>query len=239
MNTGISTVGLFTLNFVGTTNQKFNSTGTLINTDRQNVNINNSAGVTLNTPVVLAGNLNFITGIIRTSFINLLTMTAGSTVTGATNTGFVHGPVKKIGNTDFTFPVGKTNFGYVPIGISSSFGGTVNDEFTAEYMRGSARDLGPVAAGPGLFRVSGCDYWILDKGTATPTNVAITAYWSLNNTCIGVYIDNPNTLTIAHFNGTNWNSYALSPIVTGGSNSTAGSITWPMASSFSPFAHNH
>jgi hypothetical protein len=235
ISTGLSTAGLYTLNFVGTSPQAVNSTGTLTNTDRQTVNINNPAGVTFNTPVVLQGNLNFVTGILKTTFINLLTMGAGSTVTGVSNSGFVHGPVKKVGNTDFTFPVGKTGFGYVPIGISSFFGGTATDEFTAEYMRGSARLLGVVTA-PGLIRVSGCDFWILDKGTTTPANAAITAYWSTNNICVGEYITNPSTLTLAHNNGTSWNSYAIPTILTPLSTNTAGSITWPAATDFSPFA---
>jgi hypothetical protein len=237
ISTGLSTAGLYTLNFVGTSPQSFNnSSGTLTNTVRQNVNINNPSGVTFNTPVILQGNLNFVTGILKTTFINLLTLGQGSTVTGVSDSGFVHGPVKKIGNTAFTFPVGKTGFGYVPIGISNFFGGTPTDEFTAEYMRGSARDLGPIGAAPGLVRVSGCDYWVLDKIKLTPESLDITAYWNINNTCIGNYIDDPDSVTIAHFNGTNWNSFATNKLLTPGSTSAAGSVTWLGATEFSPFA---
>jgi len=236
INTGTSTVGVYDLNFVGTSAQQFNSNGTIITTDRQNITINNSAGVRFNTPVVQEGNLIFVTGILRTTFLNLLTLGTASTVSGVSNTGFVDGPVKKKGSSAFTFPVGKTGFGYVPIGISTFFGGTATDEFTAEYMRGSARLLGPLGAGPGLKRVSDCDYWTLEKNTATPISADITAYWSSNNICQGGYVTNPNTLTIAHFDGSFWDSYALTPIVTGGSTGPAGSLTWPGATDFSPFS---
>jgi hypothetical protein len=115
-------------------------------------------------------------------------------------------------------------------------GGTVNDEFTAEYIRGDAATLGPITAGPGLNHVSACDYWTLDKGIATPVSADVTGYWSPNNTCGGAYINNLSTLTIAHFDGSGWNSYAVSPQLGVGSTTTTGSITWLSATEFSPFS---
>ena len=107
---------------------------------------------------------------------------------------------------------------------------------TAAYIRASAVSLGPITAGPGLDHVSHCDYWILDKGIATPTSVDVKLYWSANNVCGAVYIDDLATLTMAHFDGTGWNSFPVTPVLTGGSTTAIGSITWPTVTTFSPFS---
>ncbi len=198
------------------------------------------SAVTLATAVTVNNSLTLNTGIVTTTATNLLTLPDGASTTGASNLSFVHGPIKKIGQTLFTFPVGKTGAGYVPIEISTFVGGTTSDEFTAEYIRSSARLLGPVNAGAGLSHVSGCDYWTLVKGIATPSSLDVKAYWNTNNPCgqANSYITNTANLTIARFdNGPNeWNSYALSPMLTGGSNTVSGSITWPGATLFGPLS---
>ncbi len=228
-----------TLTFKGTPAQSITNAGTLSFNAFQNVAINNAAGLTLNAPIKLLDTLKFISGLVYTTATNLLTMDTASAVTGASNASFVFGPVKKIGNTIFTFPVGKAN-GYVPIEISMFVGGTIADEFTAEYIRSSARALGPVNAPPGLVRVSGCDYWTLVKGIATPTSLDVKAYWDANNPCgqAGSYITNTAFLTIARFDNVpnEWNSYAIPAIVTGGSTNAVGSITWPGATLFGPLS---
>ncbi|MBK7377357.1 MAG: T9SS type A sorting domain-containing protein [Chitinophagaceae bacterium] len=186
----------------------------------------------MNTPLTDTGTIRFISGIVNTTAANLLTMAPGSVVSNASNASFVNGPVKKVGNTDFTFPVGKTGFGYVPIGVSNFAGAPATDEFTAEYMRGNARLLGPVTA-IGLDHVSGCDYWILNRtGSATATD--ITAYWSANNVCSGTYVDNLGDLVIAHFDGTNWDAFGTVGTATGAP--AAGNVVWTGVTNFSPFA---
>jgi hypothetical protein len=226
-----------TMNLNGIVLQTISNLGIISSGVNQTLNVDNAAGVTLNAPVSISGTLNFTTGIVKTTQTNLLTMAAGSSVTGASNGSYVDGPVKKIGASTFTFPVGKTGFGYVPIGISNFVGGFATDEFIAEYRRGSARVLGPVNAGPGLDHVSGCDYWTLDRNVGAAV-VDITCFWSANNTCFGTYIDNLGSLTIAHFNTTTteWDTYAISPAITGGSTTAAGSITWTSVAAFSPFS---
>jgi hypothetical protein len=205
--------------------------------DYANVIINGGGNKTLNGLVTVSGLLTFTNGFVVSTGANLITLTNTASVAGASNASHVRGPIKKIGNTAFTFPVGKIN-GYVPIGIDLFVGGTVNDEFTAEYIRSSARALGPITAGAGLDHVSACDYWTLDKVTATPVSVDVKGYWSANNVCgqAGSYINDLPTLTMAHFDGAGWNSFPVVPIITGGSTVTAGSITWPVVTAFSPFS---
>lgn len=226
-----------TLSLNGTTPQSISNLGTLTFTANENITINNALGVTLNSPITISGALTLTSGLITNTATNLLTMAAGSSVTGASNASFVKGPIKKIGNTDFTFPVGKAN-GYVPIAIEGFVGGTASDEFTGEYIRSSAMALGPITAGVGLDHVSACDYWTLNKGIATPTSVNVKGYWSANNVCgtPGSYITDLPTVTMAHYDGSGWNSFPVSPILTGGSTLADGSISWPGVTTFSPFS---
>ncbi|MBX2933817.1 MAG: T9SS type A sorting domain-containing protein [Ferruginibacter sp.] len=235
--------GSYSFNYTGTAAQSINNTGgTFLYDVNQVDSINNSSsgGVTLNTPITHGGTIHFINGILTTSATNLLTMDAGSSVAETSNASFVNGPVSKIGNTDFVFPVGKLNTGtsgtapgYAPITISNFVGGTLTDRFTAEYIRGNAAALGAVTA-VGLNHVSHCDYWTLNRDAGTAT-VDLKLNWNdaINN-CSGTYIDNLPSLVVAHFNGTNWDSYGATGTATG--TNTAGDVSWPGVSVFSPFS---
>lgn len=202
-----------------------------------NVEINNANGVTAVGAVTVNDVLGLTDGIVYTTATNLLTMVAGSSYTGGTgNNNYVQGPVSKIGNTDFTFPLGRTAAGWggnAAIRISGFVGGAATDEFRAEYRRGNANSLGPITA-PFIDHVSRCDYWVLDLIAGTPT-VDITAFWSTNNVCGGTYIDNLADLELVHFNGVSWDNSSWGFSFING-NTTTGDITWPGVSVFSPFA---
>jgi len=208
--------------------------------------INNSSatGVTLTSPVTIptvvapvTASLVLTNGVVKSTTTNLLTMASGSAVSGASNNSFVDGPVKKIGNTAFTFPVGKTTCGvyanlkgYVALGISNFIGGAATDQFTAEYKRGDASALGAgTISNPGIKHVSRCDYWTLTRDLGSST-VDIKAYWdSAINNCVTTspYINDLPTLTIAHNNniaGAQWDNLAA----VGSYNGTvaSGDISW-------------
>lgn len=235
IQTGASTAGLFSLNYVGATPQSINNTGgTFTFTANQVDSINNGGnGVTLNTPLTHNGTIQFISGVVTTTAVNLLTMGAGSTVIGASNASYVNGPVKKVGNTAFIFPVGKSN-GYVPIGVSNFTAlSAPTDEFTAEYMRASGNALGANLAVPAVNRISACEYWNLDVNNGTPT-VDLTLYWNANSPCNGTYISNVADIEIVHFNGTAWNTSSVGFSAKTGT-AAAGDVTWTNVSVFSPF----
>jgi len=235
VQTGAGT-GTFSIVYNGTGAQSINNSGgTYTFAANQKDTIQNTGpGLTLNTPITHSGIIEFISGVVNTTAVNLLTMAAGSSVTGASNASYVTGPVKKIGNTPFTFPVGKSN-GYVPIRVSNFTGTTAaTDEFTAEYIRSSGAALGAVTA-PFINRVSACEYWTLTLNNGTPT-VDITLFWNANNPCNGTYISNTADIEIAHYDGTNWNSSSVGfSSLGGGSTNAAGDITWTGVTSFSPF----
>ncbi len=230
-----------TVSFNGTTAQSISNAGTLTFGANQDVVMNNAAGLTLNTPVTLSRVLTFTSGLINTTATNLLTLGSTVLITGVSNASFVNGPVSKIGNTAFTFPVGKTNCGpsgtvkgYVALSISAP--ALVTDQFTAEYIHSSARALGPIS-NVGINHVSFCDYWKLDKVSAAPATVDITLNWDdpLNNcTTRSPYINNLPTLIIAHFNGATWDNFGGVGMFTG--TTTTGTITWTGVSTFSPFS---
>ncbi len=242
IQTGNSTAGLFSLNYVGIVPQNINSTGgTYTFTANQRDSINNAGnGVTLNTPITHNGTINFLSGNINTTNVNLLILGATATVLNASNASFVNGPVSKIGNTLFTFPVGKTDCGpgntvsgYAPIAISAP--ATATDQFTAEYVHSSGHALGTITA-LGLEKVSACDYWNLNQVSGANTlNVTLNWNAAVNNcTTASAYVDDLPALVVAHFDGLNWDAFGAPGTATG--TPAAGDVTWPNVSTFSPFA---
>jgi len=168
-----------------------------------NLTINNAAGVTLSQAESVNGALTLTNGLLNTTATNLITVNNLATVTGASNASFVNGPINKIGNQAFIFPVGVSGTGYVPIGISAPVSATA--AFQAQYIRSGAAALGSVTAF-GLNHVSSCDYWILTQAAGSST-INVTGYWNANNPCGGSYVTSLPSVALAHFNGTNWNSW--------------------------------
>lgn len=216
------------------TDQQFTS-----RTDYANVQISGGSKKILNGPAEMSGNLTLSNGVVVTTTTNLLTITATGTSTAGSNNSFVTGPLRKIGNAAFVFPVGKlvgaVNH-YRTISISAP--DNVADEFTAEFIRGNARLLGAgLITATGLQRVSQCEYWTLDhvnNGAATSVNVSIG--WTVQSPCNASYVTELPTLVIAHFNGTSWDSYGGGGAAMGAVSPGAGTITWNGVNAFSPFA---
>jgi hypothetical protein len=196
----------------------------------KNLEVNNSSGILFSASQNVGGLLTFTNGTITTSSLNLLTMNAGSSVTGAGIGKYVIGPVKKTGNTAFTFPLGKGSL-YAPCGISAP--ANLTDAFTAEYMRANPKSLGSAIFNEQIKQLSVCEYWNLNRTTGTSAvNVILT--WSGTSPCNpAAYIDNLSSLTIAHFNGAGWDKHGNSGGTTG--NVSNGTITWNNVTSFSPF----
>ena len=246
-NTGTISTSIANRTFSSAANYTFNGTvtqnsGTFATSPTanqvNNLTVNNTAGstgVTLEQSISVAGTCYFTAGLITTTSTYLLIFNDNAVASGANNNvsnpSYVNGPVRKIGNDAFTFPVGKSTVGYMSCGISAPSNTT--DAFTAEYKRNSATALGSITA-VGLYRVSACEYWILDRTTGT-SNVNVTLSWSGLSPCnAAAYVTNLSSLVVAHFNGTNWNAYGNSGGTTG--TVSAGTVTWNGVSSFSPFS---
>ena len=189
---------------------------------------NSSSEVTLSTPVTVSSNLDLQNGNIITTSTNLLTLGDDAVVDNVSDNAFVSGPVKKIGNDAFVFPVGGTKSGtnyYQGIGISAPSNTT--DAFTAQYHATGYSDVSNYNLP--LEGVSQNEYWELDRTTGT-SNVNVTLYWEDGSRC---GIPAIGDITIAHYNGSAWDDLGQDSYT---GNYQAGSITVTGVSSFSPFA---
>lgn len=133
------------------------SGGSYLGPDAQ-LEINNPAGVTLQTPVTLSNTLVLTNGLLTTTATNILTLAPAATVASGSSSSFLNGPVARaipsIANaagvyTSYTFPVGKGT-SYRPIILNIN---TQNNAITyrAEQFEG---DPGQNVTGSDLVRVS-------------------------------------------------------------------------------------
>ncbi|MBK6828375.1 MAG: T9SS type A sorting domain-containing protein [Chitinophagaceae bacterium] len=234
INDGSFNAGTGTIQFNGSGAQSISGS---VSTTFNHFTINKAAGaLTLNRTTSISGTGTFTAGIVNSTAANLLLFNDNATATGAnngTNPSFVNGPVRKIGNDAFVFPVGKTGAGYRFCSISAPTPSNVDDVFTAEYMRASAAAMGPMTS-TGLSHVSNCEYWnITEDGPNSPTT-NITISWSGYSNCnTAAYVTDLSTLVMAQLGVAGWDNHGSSS--TSGTVSS-GSITWNSLSSFGNFA---
>lgn len=237
LNSGSFTHNGGTVNLSGAAAQSIAGTA---NTTFNHLTLSGGGTKTLGKATTVNGILTFSSGLLTSSSINLLTITNGGSVTGASSTSFVNGPVKKIGNSAVVFPVGKSGTGYQAISISAP--GVNTDAFTAEYMRASAIALGAAHTSP-ITDVSACEYWTLDRTTGS-SNVDVALYGNANSGCgsntgsdyfTSAANNKPiSDLRVIHWNGSAWEN------ATAGATSVSGTspnitLTAAAVSSFSPF----
>jgi hypothetical protein len=199
----------------------------------RNFTINNTTGdVTLNQPLAVTGALTLTDGELNTTSTNLITVNDNGTVSGASNNSFVNGPIRKVGNDAFTFPIGRNGTGYVPVAILDDNAGASNT-FTAEYFRGTPPNNTNIAAVAGVNHISYCDYWSVDR-TVAGDIVDVQFNWNGNNVCGGVnYVTDPSSVKVVHYNGSQWD---MSSPGGGTGTSGSGSVTWTGLNNYSLFA---
>ncbi len=86
--------------------------------------------LTLQKAVTIDSLLTLTSGIVYTDSTNLLTLKAGGVATGASDSSYIDGPMKKIGNTAFDFHLGNGTL-YAPLSISAP--DSLTSAFIAEY----------------------------------------------------------------------------------------------------------
>lgn len=228
INDGTFTDGTASVNFIGSAAQAISGATT---TTFYNLGLNNSAGgLTLNTPAIVERALSLTNGELITSAANMLTLTASAGSSSGTATSYVAGPMKKIGNTAFIFPVGKDGR-WRRAGVSGM--SNANTEITAEYFGTPYSDVTSVDT-PGLDLVSDLEYWMIDRNV-TSDPVKISLYWE---DALASGIQNCDYLTLAHYTGGQWHNEAATTV--GGSVCSGngnGSIEMDgTVSNFSPFS---
>ncbi|MBI5372500.1 MAG: T9SS type A sorting domain-containing protein [Sphingobacteriales bacterium] len=208
------------------------TTAPSVNTVR-NLVVNNASGaVVMNQPFAVTGSLQLSNGILISSLASLLTINDNATAAGGSYSPvrYVEGPVRKIGDDPFIFPVGKSSV-YAPVSISAP--GSTMAEYRAEYFRSAPPNRTNITA-PGLKQISFCEYWDLEETGPGGPVVDVSLSWSGLSPCNpAAYVTNIADLTVAHFDGTNWNSHGNS----GGAAGTAsqGTVTRNAVASFSTF----
>lgn len=193
-----------TVSLEGTTAQ---TVGGNSQTTFRNLTLDNSSatGIDLNNGITITGNLELLNGKLNSSITNLITLTDNATASSGTANSFVNGPVKKIGDDVFVFPVGKNNR-WRRLSISAPV--STGTEFIGEYFDNSAPVLSPVNAP--LQSVSAVEYWKLERFNSTDA-VQISLYWE---DAMLSSITDCAELSMAHWNGSSWDNI---PSVTTGS----------------------
>lgn len=152
--------GLPVLEFEGNNNQDVFITGTIAQSNT--VRINNAAGISLLNPLSISYKMELLSGNIRTTAVNILVMSDNASYTGGSVNSFVEGPMRKIGDDDFEFPIGKQG-NYAPVSIAGT-GGNPADEFEAEYSLGNPNTIfGTTVENPPIIRISSLEYWKVER----------------------------------------------------------------------------
>jgi len=137
--------------------------------------------------------------IISTS-TNLIIVADDAISNGGDADSYVDGPIRKVGNDNFTFPTGNGNY-WARISITPS-GANTTTTFTAQYFASAAPNTTSLS---GVARVSKIEYWQLTRsGTLTTNNNVVTLYWESGTRSKITDITPASNLFVARFDGTNW-----------------------------------
>jgi hypothetical protein len=126
--------------------------------------------LTLGGPLAVTGTLTLNAGLVHTTPTALLTLSEQATATAGNAASYVDGPLRKVGQQPFIFPLGKDGQ-WARLGISAP--ASASTAFTAEYVA-AAHPTRTVAAP--LADVSQVEHWTLD-GAGTPDVVQVRLFW--------------------------------------------------------------
>lgn len=213
--------GTGTLYLNGSTAQAIGGT-TAIRT--LNLVTDNTAGITLNSNLNVTGTHTFTNGIINTSATpNYMVYEAGSSHSGSGDSRHVNGWVKKLGTTNFTFPVGNGTV-LRTIALSSL---SASSEFNAKYFAITPFTTSMVSP---VWDVNDPEYWTVNK--ISGGNAVVTLNWNYSK----VYFPNwiVNDIMVAGYNGTAWVNNGGLGLATGTA-ATTGTVASNSISSFNLF----
>lgn len=173
--------------------------------------------------VTISNACTFTSGIVTATTINYLLFNDDTTVSGASDASHVAGPVRKIGNEAFVFPIGRSG-SYASLSISAP--GNTADSFEASYTDSSPTDREDLAAASGLDHVSDLEFWELDRLVGT-SDVSVTLSWRNDSA-----VTDPSTLRVARYDSDEWQNEGNTG-TTG--DATSGTLTSDVVTSYSPF----
>lgn len=165
----------------------------------KNLRLNTNNSIELYNTITVLDSIDFDNGYIKNNGVynRFLVIGDGITVlTVASNNSHINGPVIKVGNDAFSFPIGNGSI-YAPISISSP--NNVTDQFTAQYY---SSVYSWTNVNSSLDHVSIKEYWILNR-TLGLSNVQVNLSY---NTVRSGGIKNATDLRVARYTGSNWES---------------------------------
>ncbi len=182
--------------YIDNESTKFNgsSAQTMPAAEYNKLEIDNSAGISLDGASSVKTSLTLTDGVITTTSANLLTLKNGCSLSGGSNTAYVDGPLTKIGSDDFVFPTGDAGR-WARIGISNL---SASETFTAEYTAATPNDNTNYSTP--LTKVSDNEWWELDR-TGSTVSADVSLYWE-DSKWSG--IGNMDSLRIARYNTSQW-----------------------------------
>ncbi|MCI1754175.1 MAG: hypothetical protein LKM36_15335 [Flavobacteriales bacterium] len=165
-----------------------------------NIRVNKASGhLTLNTPIRVQNNFDFVSGQVFSTATNLITMASGATTTSASDASYVDGPILLLGGgvgTTLPFPVGK-NGHYRPASLLGSTGNSING-FIGEYFNVGYPVLLHDAI---LHHVSACEYWEINRNNLNTQQATIQLTWRDPVSCGVTLVEDLRT---AYYDGTIW-----------------------------------
>lgn len=183
---------------------------------------NNSAGITLNNDLDISGTHTFTAGIIASSATpNYLIYEAGSSYTGDGDAAHVSGWVRKIGSTNFVYPVGNNSVERV-IGLNSLAGAST---FNVQYA-GATTNTGNLNSP--LVSINPHEYWQVNQVSGGSAQVAMN--WDNSKVAFPPYV--VADIRAANYIAGKWTSVGGSAA---GSAATTGNITSSTVSAFGSF----
>ncbi len=166
--------------------------------------INNLGGleVFMNLPVTInaPGRLILTKGYFTTIGDNDITLGSGVTVTGGSANSFINGRLRKIGNTSFTFPVGKAGI-YSPVQLNNLTGQAVTDQYYVEYFPADPNSTITGIPLPPLARISSVEYWEIEQEAGAGRKSIVLNFTSRSG------VQNPTTLVAAYYDGDYWQNW--------------------------------
>ncbi len=197
-NSGTFTVGTGFVTLNGTGTQTISKPGSTETFKKLKLSKSNTSGVTFSSPVIVTDTLDLTEGIITTTSSNYLKINDNGYARNGSDSGYITGPMRKVGNDVFIFPLGGITASvkyYHPLNITAP--GSVSDEFSAEYFPTNQAYGTPID--DSLIMISRSEYWLLNR-LAGSTNVKVGLGWNANS----MNSDNTEEMVVTYWDGAKW-----------------------------------
>ena len=193
-----------TVQFSGSTAQSVSASGSYT---IGFITINNAAGVNLTSNLTVSNKLTLTSGVLTSTSTNLLSLAAGATVAGGSNTSYVSGPVQNtiatISATAIVFPIGKSG-NYSPVTLNITQKAATVTTYTAEVFVGGTTPTNTLPST--INTISSNRYYTLSSSASNINNATIKLVYDATDAVgNGISVNSPSNIKIAGSDGAgNW-----------------------------------